>query len=597
MIASRRFGVHKSTTKLNARTLQTAQYHICTELGLSPTSCQHDDIMPSQGSGNSPMIWCFISSILFDCYEKMAYQAFYCNPDGTNSMNINMIGFVDDSNGQVNSFLQDESPEGLQHLIRKAEHNATTWSKLLSATGGSLELSKCSYHVVNWQFSISGAPVLSSVKSRIPSISVTDPFTGETQDLEYLPPSVAHKTLGHYKEPTGTQRFQFKQLKLKSDNATEFLWTTHLTREEAWTFYHSCYLPSITYPLTSSYLTETQLEKIQQKAMTIIYAKCGFNRHTKRVVLYGPLELGGAEFRRLYVHQGIAQIKYFLRHWPLQSTVGKLFQSSSSWFHLTTGMSFSILDRAHVPLPHLESKWLASLRNFLATVNASIEVNDPHIPPRQREGDEYLMDMIVKANVFTNAEICKLNYCRLYLQVVTLSDISKPNGEELDTSMLDGAPSLMSATTKLVKVNQDRPSEKEWKLWKRANSLWSDLGGRLLYPMTEWLCSVQDQRQQHFAYVHQQTLFLRSNDNTYHKYRATQQSKYRMSSRRPCTIHQLPPQARPVEVTPTDDGMWQLHGTYHQVRLLPVHPSSTIATFEQYVMSLSPWEIELLQYV
>ncbi len=128
------------------------------------------------------------------------------------------------------------------------------------------------------------------------------------------------------------------------------------------------------------------------------------------------------------------------------------------------------------------------------------------------------MDMIMNANVFTNAEICKLNYCRLYLQVVTLSDISKPNGEELDTSMLDGAPSLMSATTKLVKVNQDRPSEKEWKLWKRANSLWSDLGGRLLYPMTEWLCSVQDQRQQHFAYVHQQTLFLRSNDNTYHKY-------------------------------------------------------------------------------
>lgn len=70
-----------------------------------------------------------------------------------------------------------------------------------------------------------------------------------------------------------------------------------------------------------------------------------------------------------------------------------------------------------------------------------------------------------------------------------------------------------------------------------------------------------------------------------------------MSSRRPCTIHQLPPQARPVEVTPTDDGMWQLHGTYHQVRLPPVHPPSTIATFEQYVMSLSPWEIELLQYV
>ena len=169
MIASRKFGVPKTATHLNAKTLQEARYHIRTELGLSPTSYQHEDRMPiygtGQGSGNSPMIWCFISSVLFDCYEKSAYQAVYCNPDRTHPIDINMLGFVKDSNGQVNSFLQDESPEGLLDLIRKAEHNAVTWSNLLSATGGSLELSKCSYHVIHWKFSAQGAPVLSSVKS------------------------------------------------------------------------------------------------------------------------------------------------------------------------------------------------------------------------------------------------------------------------------------------------------------------------------------------------------------------------------------------------------------------------------------------------
>ncbi len=163
------------------------------------------------------------------------------------------------------------------------------------------------------------------MKSQVPPLVVPDPFTSDRMTLEYLPPSVAHKTLGHYKEPTGTQHTQFKQLKAKSDLVTEFLWTTHLTRQEAWTYYHSCYLPGITYPLTSSFLSEVQLNKIQQKAMTIIYAKCGFNRHTKREVLFGPYQYGGAEFRRLFVHQGIAQTKYFLCHWRMQSTVGKLF--------------------------------------------------------------------------------------------------------------------------------------------------------------------------------------------------------------------------------------------------------------------------------
>jgi hypothetical protein len=40
--------------------------------------------------------------------------------------------------------------------------------------------------------------------------------------LSVLPAFVAHKTLGHYKDPAGTQREQYRQLK-KSDSITAFL--------------------------------------------------------------------------------------------------------------------------------------------------------------------------------------------------------------------------------------------------------------------------------------------------------------------------------------------------------------------------------------
>jgi hypothetical protein len=55
-----------------------------------------------QGSGNSPMIWCVLSSILFDCYATLSHNAQFCRLDGTESMSIGMIGFVDNSNGQTN---------------------------------------------------------------------------------------------------------------------------------------------------------------------------------------------------------------------------------------------------------------------------------------------------------------------------------------------------------------------------------------------------------------------------------------------------------------------------------------------------------------
>ena len=141
-----------------------ARYHIRTELGLSETSYSHSNEMPiygtGQGSGKSPMIWCFLSSLLYDSYELHSHPAQYCNPDWSNACRVSMVGFVDDSNGQVNSFYEDENPTNLVSMVNKAKTNATVWSQLLQSTGGALELSKCSYHVLYWKFSEHGAPVL-----------------------------------------------------------------------------------------------------------------------------------------------------------------------------------------------------------------------------------------------------------------------------------------------------------------------------------------------------------------------------------------------------------------------------------------------------
>jgi S-adenosylmethionine:tRNA-ribosyltransferase-isomerase (queuine synthetase) len=117
-------------------------------------------------------------------------------------------------------------------------------------------------------------------------VLVTDALTGEDHELQYLSPYEAHKTLGHYKEPAGIQVTQYRKLLEKSNELTSFLWSNHLTREEAWTFYFSTYLPSISYPLANSHFTERQLTKIQKKAMNIMFAKCGYNRNTKRGIVW-----------------------------------------------------------------------------------------------------------------------------------------------------------------------------------------------------------------------------------------------------------------------------------------------------------------------
>ena len=446
------------TTLTNAKTLENAEYRIRTEMGVSTTGYTHSSENPifgtGQGSGNSPMIWCFLSSVLFNCYDELSHKAIYCHPDKSNELNIGMIGFVDDSNGQTNDFLNTETDTTLLHMLRELQHNAQTWADLLGASGGALELSKCSCHVLAWKFSIQGDPVLINVAPSLSRpVTVNDPITRNAHVMEFLSPHTAHKTLGHYKEPAGSQQEQYRQLRLKSDASTAFMWKCEMTPLEASTYYYACYLPSVGYPLSCSSMTRPQLDRIQRTAMQIIVAKCGYNRNTKREILYGPLEYGGANFRHLYLHQGVGQVTAFMRHWRQRSATGQLMRCALAWTQMTAGTSYSILKNVTTALPHLESKWLSSLRTFLASIKASLIVDDPGIPPLQRVNDRYVMDEILASQQFTPAQLRRLNYCRLYLQAVTLADLTVSNGCQLDHSKLMGTPSLYSSATQYVKIN------------------------------------------------------------------------------------------------------------------------------------------------
>jgi exonuclease III len=601
MLVSRKYGVPKLTTKSNASTLEHAEYRIRTELGVSDTGYTHSPEFPiygtGQGSGNSPMIWCFLSSVLFDCYDDIAYAATYCHPDRTQPMELGMVGFVDDSNGQTNHFLKEETVNTLPTILYKLRHNAQAWSNILGASGGALELSKCSCHLMVWNFTERGDPVLVSTRQSLQHpAEVTDPVTNTVHALTFLSPHTAHKTLGHYKEPAGTQMEQFRQLRVKSDKSTEFIWKCHLTPKEAWTYYYACYLPSIGYPLSCSSLTYAQLDRVQRTAMTIIIARCGYNRNTKREIIYGPMSYGGANFRHLYMHQGVGQLTMFMRHWRQPHTIpGKLLKCAVAWNQMSAGTSYSIFQRVYEELPHLDSKWLASMRSFMSEIDASMDLADHGVPPLQRTKDSHIMDHIMGSKLFTALQIRRLNYCRLFLQAVTISDLTDATGQRLDQSKLRGIPNSTSSTTTWLHVSQERPSEEVWTLWRKANLIWSQHNGTLHQPLGQWLLPRAQQRQQHFAYLRHRRLYIRVGSTQYQVCTPTinpGEFRFHTRVRQYSTIKS---DAHPVLVTVSGfhPDHWQVNPITHPIQIIT--PPARAETFAAFVDTLEPWEIDVLR--
>ena len=446
-LVSQRFGVPQPTVRANVGTLEAARYKLRTELGVSEEYYTHSTEFPiygtGQGSGNSPMIWCFLSSVLFDSYDKKAIGAEYFTPDRSFGTKINMIGYVDDSNGQTNRFGADRQPND-NELLHDAQQDAQWWHDLLRASGGALELPKCSYQLIAWRFLDSGRPILQAGISKHQIRVQSDGSTNNNRSAHTIPGMsafTAHKTLGHYKDPNGAQIQQRKVLKEKCAKAAAFINCSPLNREEAWTYYFAIYLPSVGYPLPSCHFSKAVLDKIQRSVMSSMIAKCGYNRRTKREIIYGPAYLGGANFRSLYSVQGVGQIIAFMKYWRSPCQAGKLLRIAVAWTQFTIGTSTLFLQDTETPLPHMESKWLLSVRAYLQYVGGHLELDNDYVPSIERVHDSYIMDNIITSNQFTEREIRNLNYCRLHLQALTISDLTQANGRYRDTNMLHGKSS------------------------------------------------------------------------------------------------------------------------------------------------------------
>ena len=330
--------------------------------------------------------------------------------------------------------------------------------------------------------------------------------------------------------------------------------------------------------------------------MMIIIPRCGFNRNTHRSIIYGPYQLGGATFRHLAVEQGVLQVAYFLRQWRTVSLVGDLLRCSVAWLQASVGTSYSALKYPQTPIPHLESKWLASMLSFLANHGLSIHLDKTYIPPPQRQKDEYIMDLLMSSNHYTPAELRKLNYCRLFLNVTTISELAKPCGTVLDTSILDGTPSSQSSRSTHLAIHQESPSVNEWKMWRRANLIWSDINGKLRKPLGPWTQQIHSQRCRHQAYQHTQVLWIRQQDhNTYREYRAPNSARTYKATFQIVDFEMIPAQATPVEIQQhIVSDLWRIVSPGQTIIPQTASRPMEDMTFVEYMQSLDDWEVELL---
>ena len=280
-LMSRKRGMPVKVCRVNGMNLEQAKYHIRTTLGTSVRFLGHTTDSPwhgsGQGAGNSPTLWLFISSSLFDCYEKRAHGATFATPDRSLQVRLFMTGFVDDTNSRTNDFLAEEVPDEFA-LADLAEEDAQWWSDMLWASGGKLEPKKCSFHHIRYDCEWDGTPVLRKGTFSLP-LRIQD-GNGTHTDIKQLENYEDHKSLGCHKGPSGSLRAQLQALKKKSQHFTHLVCSTPLDRVEANMCYRGIYLSSLGYPMETTYFPDSALDKIDSGPRQAFLNKMGYCKNT-----------------------------------------------------------------------------------------------------------------------------------------------------------------------------------------------------------------------------------------------------------------------------------------------------------------------------
>ena len=148
--------------------------------------------------------------------------------------------------------------------------------------------------------------------------------------------------------------------------------------------------------LPQCHFTHSQLDKAETKTASTILAKCGFNRHLPRPIRYAPSSFAGCGMIPWWVLQSEGQLTLFIKHWRTNTMISRTLRIATAWAQWQSGLSQSFLFDVLTPLPHLEARWLKSLRHALTRAGIKLHLNKTYVVPPERTNDVHIMQWAIE---------------------------------------------------------------------------------------------------------------------------------------------------------------------------------------------------------
>ena len=182
---------------------------------------------------------------------------------------------------------------------------------------------------------------------------------------------------------------------------------------------------------------------------------------------FAPLSLQGLEAPNFYVEQGICKVSKLLTHGDSGNLTSDLIAVSMEQAQLKVSIGTPLLQVPFDQYGMLCTQcWVKGLWQFASEHHILLENPTYRTPPLQCKGDEYIMECLVLMDYYGNADLIRINHCRICKQVLTMSNIICSDGVYLRHNAHAFIP-MLQPPSKYDWANK-WPSHSDWNLWQAA---------------------------------------------------------------------------------------------------------------------------------
>ena len=471
-ITCRRMGVPATTSSFFAKLWRRCKHYVRTRHGTSQNSymATGGELLYGigQGNGAGPAFWLSNLVVMFLVMETMCRGMGFQSSWNKLMHTSPGLGYVDDVT--LGCTLEDENIPNDEIISKSTEEELKVvetitdmgqkWEEMLFTNGGRLELKKCHWLLVSWKW-IRGVARMKRIEEAPAIMKIRQ--TEEDSDVIIRRTTVgdAPRILGCHISANGRWDFEIGRWKAEGARFAAKIKRAKLRRASGEKIYSSLWLSKLRYISPVVGFTKKQSSDINNPVLRQCLPVSGYNRNFPRQVVHGPAKFGGMEWETLWSIQVLEKVKFFIRHVRIDDKLGKLLRILTESVQLQSGLNEPILDTKYKWNIYVETTWISSLKDCLDSISGGINTNFI-TPPLQRKFDRSLMEIFCSWKI-KKKELCALNRCSIYLQVIFVSDVTDSDGQKI----VDEAMSVIHfRKSSLCWARQVRPSPGDRKIWR-----------------------------------------------------------------------------------------------------------------------------------